>query len=185
MTAHRSLHEVTLNLPSVRPHQRGFTLIELIMVIFMLGVLAMFAAPRIFYSNDFNTHGFHDETLSLLRYAQKAAIAQRRVACVTFTATTGTLSITKDPTTAPTCDIALTGPNKSCPSALHPGSTGCITARGGVTYSIPVPGDLRFDGLGQPVDSAGNALPQAVSINVKNVAATIKVEAFTGYVHDD
>ncbi len=160
----------------------GFTLIELIMVIFMLGVLTMFAAPRIFYSNDFIAQGFHDETLSLLRYAQKAAIAQRRVACVTFTATTATLSITSN--TAPTCDIALTGPNKSCPSALHPGSTGCITARGGVTYSIPVPGDLRFDGLGQPVDSAGKALPQAVSIQVNNIAATIKVEAFTGYVHE-
>src|SRR5665647_2470350 len=54
--------------------QRGFTLIELIMVMVMLGVLAVFAAPRIFNSGDFYARGFHDETLGLLRYAQKAAI---------------------------------------------------------------------------------------------------------------
>lgn len=65
--------------------QRGFTLIELIMVMVMLGVLAVFAAPRIFNSDDFYARGFHDETLALLRYAQKTAIAQRRTVCVTFT----------------------------------------------------------------------------------------------------
>src|SRR5665647_363876 len=64
--------------------QRGFTLIELIMVMVMLGVLAVFAAPRIFNSDDFYARGFHDETLALLRYAQKTAIAQRRTVCVSF-----------------------------------------------------------------------------------------------------
>jgi MSHA pilin protein MshC len=43
--------------------QRGFTLIELIMV--MLGVLAVFAAPRVFNRNDFEARGFHDQTLGL------------------------------------------------------------------------------------------------------------------------
>ena len=47
--------------------QLGFTLIELVMVIAMLGVLAVFAAPRMFNSGDFYARGFHDETLALLR----------------------------------------------------------------------------------------------------------------------
>jgi prepilin-type N-terminal cleavage/methylation domain-containing protein len=61
-----------------RIDQQGFTLIELIMVIVILGVLAVFAAPRIFNNADFYARGFHDETLALLRYAQKSAVAQRR-----------------------------------------------------------------------------------------------------------
>src|SRR5450759_4081551 len=77
-----------------RAHQRGFTLIELIMVMVMLGVLAVFAAPRIFNSGDFYARGFHDETLALLRYAQKSAIAQRRTVCVAFTTTSACLLYT-------------------------------------------------------------------------------------------
>ena len=69
---------------SSSPDQRGFTLIELVMVLVLAGVLAVFAAPRLFSTGDFNARGFQDETLSLLRYAQKAAIAQRRTVCVTF-----------------------------------------------------------------------------------------------------
>ena len=70
-----------------RPQQRGFTLMELVMVIVILGVLAVFAAPRMFNASDFNAQGFHDETLSLLRFAQKTAIGQRRTVCVVFSNT--------------------------------------------------------------------------------------------------
>ena len=56
----------------------GFTLIELIMVIVLVGVLSVFIAPKLFNSDDFNARGFHDQTLAFLRYAQKTAIAQRR-----------------------------------------------------------------------------------------------------------
>ncbi len=184
MTAHRSLHEVTLNLPSVSPHQRGFTLIELIMVIFMLGVLAMFAAPRIFYSNDFNTHGFHDETLSLLRYAQKAAIAQRRMVCVTFDTASAlhNVSLTmENPTLTTTpiiCNVNLTGPKGESPAK--------ITAKTRVTYSSA--SNLIFNGLGQPVDSLRKTLTANTTVQVANggtaIAQSIAIESDTGYVHD-
>src|ERR1035437_3175100 len=120
MTICRYQCEVMLGSPSpairARGHQRGFTLIELIMVMVMLGVLAVFAAPRIFNSDDFYARGFHDETLGLLRYAQKAAIAQRRTVCVVFAAGSATLSIASNAPTAstptPTCSpsSSLIGP---------------------------------------------------------------------------
>jgi MSHA pilin protein MshC len=155
-----------------RAHQRGFTLIELIMVMVMLGVLAVFAAPRIFNSGDFYARGFHDETLGLLRYAQKAAIAQRRTVCVTFTSSTASLTMA---TAASTFNCAtataLTGPN----------GTPTITARSGVTYS-PTPTNFNFDGLGQPITSTGTAMAKQ-TIKIGN-AADVIVETSTGYVHE-
>ncbi len=169
---------------------RGFTLIELIMVIVLLGVLAVFAAPRLFNSGDFYARGFHDETLGLLRYAQKAAVAQRRTVCVTFdtasTPNTATLSITSDSAPIP-CDIALLGPNKNCTDGTPTGPKGCITARNGVSYSSS-PAVLRFDGLGQAVDGALKALSDPVTIQVamdsSDISKTVTVEPSTGYVHD-
>jgi len=48
------------------------------MVIVMMGVLAVFAAPRLFDSTDFYARGFHDETMALLRYAQCAMPKKQR-----------------------------------------------------------------------------------------------------------
>ena len=140
---------------------RGFTMIELIMVIVILGVLAVFAVPRLFDSGDFYARGFHDETLSLLRYAQKAAIAQRRTVCVTLAATGVTM--TMDKTTPPdgVCDSAPDLPNPP---------------RGG-TGLAGTPGAFQFTPLGS-TDQTTN-----ISITIDN-AANITVEAVTGYVHD-
>lgn len=152
--------------------QRGFTLIELIMVIVMLGVLAVFAAPRIFNSGDFYARGFHDETLGLLRYAQKAAVAQRHTVCVTFTSTEASLTMA---TAASTFNCAtataLTGPK----------GASTITARPGVSYS-PTPTNFNFDGLGQPITSTGAAMAKQ-TIQIGN-AADVIVETSTGYVHE-
>jgi MSHA pilin protein MshC len=164
---------------------RGFTLIELIMVIVILGVLSVFAAPRIFNSHDFYARGFHDETLSMLRYAQKAAVAQRRTVCVSFSLTdpaTAQLSIASTATLA-TCDAALAGPSKNCVTGSPAGSKGCINARAGVSYTAG-PTGLNFNGLGQPVDALGVALSSNTLIQVSDVSRAIAVEAASGYVHD-
>ena len=162
--------------------QRGFTLIELIMVMVMLGVLAVFAAPRIFNSDDFYARGFHDETLGLLRYAQKAAIAQRRTVCVVFAAGSATLSIASNAPTAstptPTCSpsSSLIGPRGES-SASIPGTNH------GVTYNPGPPVSFNFDGLGQPMSTAGVLLAAQTVIQIHN-ANNVFVEAVTGYVHD-
>ena len=47
----------------------GFTLIELIMVLVIVGVLAAVVGPRVFVTGTFDARGFHDETLALMRFA--------------------------------------------------------------------------------------------------------------------
>ena len=159
--------------------ERGFTLIELIMVIVILGVLAVFAAPRIINTDDFNARGFHDETLSLLRYAQKAAIAQRRTVCVAFTTNAVSLTMAKEPSTIDCSTPApsgLTGPRGENPAAIP------STSRG-VTFNGGAPGGFSFNGLGQPISTAGATLAAQTVIQINN-ADNVYVEAVTGYVHD-
>ena len=153
-----------------RSSQQGFTLIELILLIVLMGVLAIYAVPS-FNTSDFNARGFHDQTLALLRYAQKSAVAQRRTVCVAFTSTAVSLRIVS---AAGSSDCATPAASQALAGA---GGSSVVTARSSVQFSsFPVAG-FSFDALGQP------SLPQTV-IQVANVTPSITVEAVTGYVHD-
>lgn len=55
--------------------QAGFTVIELVMVIVLLGVLSATALPKFFVVASYQQQAFFDDTLSAVRYAQKLAIA--------------------------------------------------------------------------------------------------------------
>ncbi|MDP2826999.1 MAG: prepilin-type N-terminal cleavage/methylation domain-containing protein [Sulfuricellaceae bacterium] len=151
----------------------GFTLVELVVTLVMIGILAAFAAPRFFGTHGFEERGFYDETLSALRYAQKAAIAQRRLVCVEFPdAKTVRLRIASaNPAAA--CNTDLTGPDGKTPYTID--ATADTKYRNADVKFSPVPATIYFDPLGKPGAGA--------TINVANFASPIKVEAETGYVH--
>lgn len=162
-----------------RRSQRGFTLVELIMVIVVLSVLAVFAAPRIFSNSDFYAHGFHQETMALLRYAQKTAIAQRRMVCVNFDTSTTPNSatlMTESPTGTGTvsCAVNVVGPKGESPAKIKAGS--------GVSYASA--SNLIFNGLGQPVSTARSPLTANTTVQVAGASQTITIESGTGYVHE-
>lgn len=55
--------------------QRGFTIVELIMVIVIIGILAAVVGPRFFSKSNFDERFYFEEVLSSVRYAQKLAVA--------------------------------------------------------------------------------------------------------------
>ena len=158
--------------------QHGFTLVELITIIIIIGIVAVAAAPRFFDRNVFDSRGFHDQVISTVRYAQKTAIAQRRFVCVTFPAN-NQISLSFGDTNACTGGALLRPSGKAYPLTNN-----------NATFA-PLPSDFSFDCLGRPRDmttpaTCGSAagiltLPRIVTVN--NYGTSITVEQETGYVY--
>lgn len=150
-----------------RGSSRGFTMVELILVMVIAGILAAVAVPRMVGRTSFDTRGFADQLAATVRFAQKLAVSQRREVSVHLTANDATLCY---------------GPIAPCAAASQaPGPGGekpyTVTAPGGVTIA-PVT-VLTFDRGGRP-DIAAQLDIQVNGSGTHHVL----VEQETGYVHD-
>lgn len=155
----------------MRRRAGGFTMVELVMVIIMLGILAVFIMPRMDTSG-YRAILFHDQTVAALRYAQKTATSHRRLVCVTFAASTVTLT------------MALANPAASCgASLLLPGATSNVMTSGDTTNAVfsPVPASLYFQPDGRGTSDGAGLTIYSASPKI-NGASAITVVGATGYV---
>lgn len=153
----------------------GFTLIELVIIIVIIGALALVAGPRFMGNESFDSRGFYDKAAAAVRAAQKSAVAWRATTAagtIVFVCVTGTQITVGTPNTC------------AAPLANPAGGFLTIAAPSGVTLNTVTFG---FDGLGRPVNSAGVTLAAATTITFTSTIAgdparTITVAAETGHV---
>jgi MSHA pilin protein MshC len=148
--------------PSFRG-MRGFTIVELVVIIAIAGILAAFVAARI-NTQSFDTEGFANETRAMIRYAQKVAIAQRRTVAVVFvTGAGGNIKLCYT-------DFACLVANE----VREPGMETLFQRTAKSTVSLSGV-NFTFNSLGKP--NAG----QTVTVS-GDVVRSIVIEAETGYV---
>ena len=147
----------------------GFTMVELVVMMLIIGILAVVVLPRFDLLQGFDEIGYRDKVKATLEYARKSAVAQRRNVQVAI-AGSG-LAVTRQTATPEGEGIAAW-------VALNlPGtSTNAFAAPAGVTLS-PGLATIIFDPLGRPVTLT------ASSFTVSGGAGTITIEAETRYVH--
>jgi MSHA pilin protein MshC len=172
-------------------HQRGFTMVELIVVMVLIGILGAIGAVRFFDRTGFDADAFTEQTRSMLRYAQKVAIARNSEVSVRLDGGSVALCLGPDAN----CDsdhqvIAPVGGNSgSDATRAHCGNAAnwyCQGAPDGVSYTLAGAAKFFFyDALGRP-HSADGPLGQAgltLTIGGDGVTRTVLVEPETGYVH--
>ncbi|WP_126452073.1 pilus assembly FimT family protein [Sulfuriflexus mobilis] len=153
-------------------HQRGFTLIELVLVMIIAGLLAATALPRFFNQDSFENRGFYTEVLNAVRYAQQLAVAINCNTQVAIVDNTYTVTIDDEPDK----------PNDACPGdSLTTAAPNPVTGQPGFTGSNPdvsiTAATIIFDALG--------AADIGIDITVGDVDGyTFRVHQATGYIEE-
>ena len=142
----------------VNGNERGFSTIELIMVIVIAGIMMAVALPRLGIVNTIDLESVTRQVKSDIRYTQETAMSKYKEATITFTADDSTYTITS------------TGVNES--KELPKRSKAIFNAVGTGTTDLV----FTFNSSGEPVTGVGGTL----RITSEGFFNEIMVESMTG-----
>ncbi len=154
---------------------KGVTLLEFVLVLVIVGILAVYAAPVFMNKQDYEKQFFFDEILNAIRQAQKLAIASSCNVIVSIQNNNYQVLQPQDRTkcsSTSTTDYQL---------AIHPGTQQAFTgsSQSGVSLVIESPALTAF---------VFNALGQSVSASsiVVTIGGSKKITVVgeTGFVYD-
>lgn len=149
---------------------KGFTTVELIVVILILGIIAVVGGSRFFSTDRFVEMGFADTVANSLRYAHKIAMAS---GCETRAVVDSS-------------GVSLFQRATNCTSGAF---TRAVSRPGGVAWTEAAPSgiavgslDIYFDAKGSPYSHAtASKLTSTASVSIGIRSVTVENE--TGYVH--
>ena len=150
----------------------GFTMVELVLVMVLIGVIAAIGVPRLMGDNTMAAAAFGDEVVSALRTAQKSASARRRLVCATVGGTEVTLRMARGPGSTD-CSVPLNAENY-------------YTSASGVTATA-TPSILFFQPNGMITSDTAGRTPVNGTVLIRlgtgtGASRTIQFEGTTGYV---
>lgn len=165
---------------------RGFTAVELILVIVLVGIVSAVAMTRFFDRRVYDAETATEQLRSMLRYGQKLAIARHRDVFVQLAPNRVALCLRDEHPCAPANRVRAPGGENSWSEATR-AACGvrdwmCEGRPAGVTADANL-ATIRFDPLGQPLQAAnGLAAELRVTIAAGGNTRTVNVAAETGHV---
>lgn len=188
----------------MRPGPAGFTIVELVMVMVVIGILGAVAGNRFFSNQVFEARAYADQAKALIRYAQKLAIAQNRNVYVRSTPSGFAVCLDAGAACAAAANLA------QAPGGANNGNAAtrayCVNGAGAyvanwaclgrpATVSIAstaqrnemaTGGYFYFDAAGRPYNKADTASSTFARLTLNfssgSQTSTLNVEAETGYV---
>ena len=167
--------------------RNGFTIIELVIVILLIGIIAAIAAPRLGNISSTKAGAFIDKLRADIRYAQNLAMTRNLRSRVSFgitgysiktsaTSTCSAFPLAADPATGQTFTVDLT-------AAPYSGS--------GITLTLPAMTCLEYNSIGKPYDCTGlgnvcATISSGMTVTVNSssgVAGSVTISSQTGAVN--
>lgn len=150
---------------SGRSTERGFTVVELLAVLILVGVLAAVALPRLNLVDALRSDNWREQTVAGLRLAQATAVGHRRLVCASFSGSRLQLQIAAA-NPASGCDAPLRGPDGTNDfGSTQPSSGGVAVAPAGTIFFQPT-GRATLDGAGSQVSGRSISAAGATTITV-------------------
>ena len=175
---------------------RGFTLVELVVTLMLIGILAAVGVSRFFDRATFDVAAAADQARAIMRYGQKLAVAQRRAVYVRLTSSSVALCFDSG------CSATML---VSAPGGANSGSAGtrancannaswyCEGLPANLGYTLtpgPAPTSFAFDAQGKPYAGSDNLLTVnstfvqlTVAVSAGGTSRTVTVVPETGYVY--
>lgn len=131
----------------MRRSDRGFTLIELIAVIILVGIISVSLFSRIGNVQSASLQASRDDVIAALFFAQQTAMARSGIV---VTVSTNSINVTENGT----------------PLIIHSGA-----------YPLTLPSGVTATSASFSYDKLGKTSPGSITLNGDGVSATITVEA--------
>jgi MSHA pilin protein MshC len=142
-------------------------MVELIVVILIAGILSFYAMGQFGNMGDVNAQGFADQVASTVRFAQKAAVAQRRLVYVNVNAASKHV-------------FACLDAAVPCATPLLQPAGGALDITGAASLQMTATSSqFSFNGFGTPSQSTAI---QLVTTGSSGQQFTVTIKPDTGYV---
>lgn len=168
----------------------GFTLAELVLVIIVVGILSAVAVEKFGSATEASVPAAGEQMKSLVRFAQKLAIAQNREVYVTASSSYVAVCYDAACTTKVTAPAGKNSETSATLAACGSSTWLCEAAPASMSVAPSSPYVFYFDAEGRPYRStdASNSDTSSfstvtISLSGATPAVSISVEAETGYVH--